>query len=137
VTVQDTSDAGGESPELRFFYGPYGNNVTYSIYTPSINATGVTSTLNLSFKQLHLYYGDETPPVFPPYSIAVEVSTDGGTTWGSTSFAYSPTTDIGPETVNVDLGAYKGYTINIRWSISGYTYWTDNWWIDDIVVTGS
>ena len=139
IWVDSTADAGGTSPELYFDYAGQSNNWTYSIYTPSIDATGVTSALNLSFRQLHLYYDNpgEPPPVSPPYSIAVEVSTDGGTTWGSTSFAYSPTADIGPETVNVDLGAYKGYTINIRWSISGYTYWTDGWYIDDIIVSGS
>jgi len=137
MTVVSFYNAGGTSPELYFHFGSRAINETHSIYTPSINATGVTGALNLSFKHLHWYYTDELPPVTPPYSIAVEVSTDGGTTWGSTSFAYSPTANIGPETVSVDLGAYKGYTINIRWSMSGYTYWMDGWWIDDIVVTTS
>lgn len=136
ILVLTSSYAGGTSPELYFGWGSDNITETYSIYTPSIDATGVTSALNLSFKHFHDYWEDETPPISPPYSIAVDVSTDGGATWGSTSFAYNVTADIGPETVSVDLGAYKGHTINIRWSISGWTYWTDGWYIDDIVVAG-
>jgi len=136
IDVVNSTYAGGTSPELYFYWGPEFEQATYGVYTPSIDATGVTVALNLTFKHDHWYYYDETPPVSPPYTIAVEVSIDGGTTWGATSFAYSPTGDIGPETVNVDLSAYKGQTINIRWNITGWTYWTDGWYIDDVIVAG-
>lgn len=137
IEVDNWNGAGGSAPELYFNFGTFNITEIYYTYTPSIDATSATSTLALSFKHFHQYYTGETPPVSPPYTIAVDVSTDGGTTWGATSFVHSPTANIGPETASVDLGAYKGNTINIRWRISGYTYWTDGWSIDDIVVTGS
>ena len=138
IYVFSSDYAGGSDPELYFEYATSNTtSYTYYAYTPSINATSATNTLSLSFKHDHGYYTGEPPPVSPPYSIAVDVSTDGGATWGATSFVYSPTADIGPETVQVSLGAYKGNVINIRWSISGYTYWTNGWYIDDIIVKGS
>jgi hypothetical protein len=68
---------------------------------------------------------------------AVEVSMDGATTWTPTAFVHSAYADLGPETRNVDLSAYKGQKLMISWVISGRTFWTDGWWIDHIVIGGS
>lgn len=133
IFVDNSNSAGGVAPELYIDYGPDSMaSYDYRVSTPAINATTATSTLNLSFKHfLHLY------DTALPYTYAVEVSTDGGTTWTATSFVASPTETIGPTTVNIDLSAYVGQTINISWRLYGYTWHSDGWYIDDIIVTGS
>jgi hypothetical protein len=70
------------------------------------------------------------------YTMAVEVSTDGGTTWSPVIKYTSPTADISPTPVNVDLSAYKGQTFMLSWHLFGYTADMRIWDIDDIVVSG-
>jgi hypothetical protein len=132
IYVYDGNGAGGISPELWMEYWPsQGVNVTYRVSTKAIDTSTAASTLSLSFKHRHYYYGTEYP-----FQIAVDVSTDGGTSW-TPIWSVDPTSEIGPATVNVDLSSYKGQTIKISWRMSGYTYNSNGWAIDDINVTGN
>jgi hypothetical protein len=142
--VADTDDAGGVAPELYMEYDTAGEgNYTYSDYwvsSPEIETATATSNLTLSFDHYFvLWTGAEEAY---PYTIAVEVSANNGTTWNATSFVDSPTLteypdeEIGPERVYVDLSTYAGQNIMIRWRIYGYTYMMEWWDIDNVVLTG-
>jgi hypothetical protein len=129
------SDAGGMAPELYLDYG-FSDNTTYDYWarTPAINATAANTTLALAFKHNLWIYGlDES------FTYSVEVSNDAGSNWTAV-LEESPTEadgdEIGPETVNIDLSAYVGDTILIRWRLREYTYWSDGWRIDDVTVDG-
>jgi len=142
--VTDGDAAGGVAPELEIYYDVAGEGeYTYSDYwvsTPEIEIESATTSLTLSFDSYFELWvsANETYP----YTIAVEVSANNGTTWNATSFVDSPTlteypdAKIGPERVYVDLSTYAGQTIMIRWRIYGYTYMMDDWDIDNVVLTG-
>ena len=138
VYVNPGAWAGGTSPELYLDYGEP-ENITYDYWacTPAIDATGATSALNLTFKHnLWVYNWTRN------FTYSVEVSSNNGTTWTAvleetpTETQY-PGMEIGPETVNIDLGAYAGDIILLRWRLREYTYYSDGWRIDDIYVEGS
>jgi len=132
-----SSYANGTSPELCVDWNVGENTVwDYWARTPSIDATGATTTLNLTFKHdLQVYNWTQN------FTYSVEVSNDGGSTWTAvreetpTETTY-PSMEIGPETVNIDLGAYAGDVIFIRWRLREYTYYSDGWRIDDVSVDG-
>jgi hypothetical protein len=128
ISIQYGTSANGTSPELYFEYGPFETRYyDYRAVTPSINTTGA-SYLTLSFKHYYDFWGPELPN-----SMAVEVSADNGATWVPTSWVISsPTANIGPEIVQINLNAYAGQTILISWRWYQYTYYGDYWCIDDI-----
>ena len=103
----------------------------HCLVTPAIDASGY-SDLELAFKQ----YVDDFQGLYFPYDLKVQVTTDGGSNWAD-AWSISPTANIGPETVTVDLSAYDGQTFQLAWVFIGYSYDIDHWYIDDIVVTGS
>ncbi|MCJ7791374.1 MAG: choice-of-anchor J domain-containing protein [Dehalococcoidia bacterium] len=138
-----SEDAGGVAPELLISWDNYAWYDIYSDYwvaTPEIETTAATSNLTLSFDHMFDLYEEAVPGY--PYTMAVEVSANNGTTWTATSFIDSPDLTkypsgyIGPEKVNIDLSTYGGQTIMIRWRLYGYTYNMDYWNIDNVVLTG-
>ena len=138
VYVWNFNNAGGTIPELYIDYGN-ADNITYDYWacTPIIDATATTTTLDLTFKHdLWVYNWSRN------FTYSIEVSNDGGSTWTAvreetpTETTY-PSMEIGPETVNIDLSAYLGNNILIRWRLRGYTWYSDGWRIDDITVDGS
>lgn len=129
-SVQGTSYAGGGTYELHFWWAPSVSG-TFRVVTPLIDASAY-SNLELTFKQ----YVDDYLGLSNPYDLKVQVSTDGGTNW-TDAWSISPTANIGPETVTVDLSVYDGQTFQLAWVFVGYTYDIDDWYVDDIVVTGS
>jgi hypothetical protein len=141
--VADSDWAGGVVPELYVSYDNAAGTYDYSDYwvsTAQIVTAAATSNLTLSFDHWFWLWSDAEEAY--PYTIAVEVSADGGTTWNATSFVDSPTLteypseEIGPAKVYIDLSAYAGQTIMIRWRIYGYTYMMNEWDIDNVVLTG-
>jgi len=137
--VRGTSNAGGYVPELELSYA--GDSETYSDYyvaTPAINATGTSTSLNLSFKSYFNLYSDDPEH---PYTYAVQTSDNDGANW-TTVLEESPTYVTYPSgdfqrTENIDISACAGKTFRICWRLSGYTWWMDYWDIDDVLVTGS
>lgn len=104
-----------------------GSGQTYdsSLISPAIDLTAhgqATLTFDLSYRQL-----GTTP------NLSVDVSSDGGATW-TTVEAY--TANVGysgaPAAQEVDLSAFTGQTINLRWHWN--STWT--WWafIDNVEV---
>jgi len=138
VKVLTTNYANGTSPELCLEWG-LDEDTTYDYWarTPDIDATATTTTLNLTFK--HTLWIDDFAKNF---TYSVEVSNDAGSTWTAVleetpTEAQYPGYEIGPETVNIDLGAYVGDEILIRWRLREYTWHSYGWWIDDVCVNGA
>lgn len=121
-TKENSSNAGGDSPELRFEY-TNGTSTTRFI-SPSIDLTSITD-LSLSFKQFVDHYGSG-------YTIGVATRSNQGT-W-NTVWTTSPTNDIGPETNDliIDNGDLGSSDFQFCFFLSGNAYQIDYWYIDDI-----
>jgi hypothetical protein len=121
------SEAGGITPEMVFSWEPSFDGVSRLI-TPEIDASAY-SDIGLTFRHFVDHWGI-------PYTLRVQVSVDGGTNW-TDAWSVSPTGNIGPAAVAVDLSAYDGLTFQLAWVFDGDSYNIDYWHIDDISVTGS
>jgi hypothetical protein len=138
VRVYNANHAGGSVPELKLGCAPdYDIYLDYHAATPSIDATGTGTALNLSFKSFLSLYGDD--PSYP-YTYVVQTSDDDGATW-TTVLEESPTLATYPSgefqrTEEINISACAGQAIMIRWRLYGYTWWMNAWHIDDIVVAG-
>ena len=123
----NTSLAGGEMPETRFFWEP-STVAVQRLITPDINTSGF-SLVYLEFKHyISNYEGG--------YTLRVETSGDGGNTW--TEIMAFPDLNM-PATVerimidNDDVGS-EGF--RIAWTFDGDS-WDINWWnIDDVIAGG-
>ncbi len=68
----------------------------------------------------------------------VEVSTDGGASWGSPIFTGPQQTAAWEKVSPVDLTQYCGYQINLSWRYvaTGQVTPPGSWYLDDILVFG-
>jgi len=122
-----SSNAGGVSPEARFYYSPSSTD-TFRLYSDPIDTQGYTN-LNISFKHFVNHYAT-------PYDLHFEVSTDGSS-W-TPVWTISPTGNVGPETVNILLDYTNGVgspTFYISFTFEGYSWNIDYWYIDDIDIS--
>jgi hypothetical protein len=135
--VEGSDHAGGYRPELALWWtGGPDTYCDYYVATPPINATAVSTALDLSFKSYFNMFGDDPGH---PYTYAVQTSDNGGANWTtvleeSPDFTEYPDGEIGPETINIDISACAGTTFRICWRLYGYTYWMNDWCIDDVLV---
>ena len=107
--------------------GNYDNNVNISLQTASpINVSSAITTPVLSFWQRYeLESGYDRG--------YVEVSTDGGSSW--TSLANFTGTNLTWHKVELDLSAYKGQSVFVRFRLStDYSVTRDGWYIDDVTI---
>jgi len=120
-----SNHAGGVSAEMRLSGTP-GFSGTCRLITPAIDTTGVTTSINLTFKNYldhHLFNG---------YNLRVELSPDGGSTWIA-FYSIIPTQNMGPETVTISIGpAYLGGIFYLAWTYIGNSSGINYWYIDDI-----
>lgn len=138
VTFGEDSVSVYES-ELEFYcWNDMYESISYRAISPEIDASSVTGGLTLVFDS-ELWHHDNDYQ----YWISAEVSTYNGTDWSAwspTSFVYSPTGVLEAEaelreTVIVDLSSYVGQTFKVCWHMYGYTWWSDNWYVDNVFVT--
>jgi len=125
-SVVDSNLAGGNNPELRFSYSPTFSGSYSSIESPLIDCSGY-SWLELSFKH---YVKDITGD--GGYFLAVYLLSNG---W-NLLWEISPTKDVGPETVIIDLSDFDGEELSLVWDFYGDSYEIDYWYLDDILLTG-
>jgi hypothetical protein len=119
-----TTNAGGTSPEARFFYSPSFNDISRLI-SPVINTDGFTS-LTLTFRHfLDDYSGNA-------YSLGVATRASSGP-W-NVAWTVSPTGDIGPELKVIQITTSDVGSADFEFCIffDGNSYNLDNWYIDDI-----
>ncbi len=123
-SANNSNNAGGHMPELRFNWSPQFSGETH-IISPSIDLTGVTA-LKVKFKYMLDHYGG-------PYTIGVATRSGGGS-WNIVWQIVNPTESV-PATEEVasisnsDLGASD---FQICWFFSGDSYNLNYWYIDDI-----
>jgi len=122
--VRATSDAGGESPELRF--NTYTSGV-HRVYTSAIDIS-TASDLELVFLQKSDDLDDPGP-----YTLSVQVS-NNATDWQDVWTEVDPANIVQQMTV-LPLANFATWdTIYISWVFSGAANDHDNWWIDDIIL---
>lgn len=128
-----TNLAGGSPPELQFEWYTGGNGTLVSAWaeSPVINTAGFTS-LTLTFK--HRVDRFDLADIGGTVPLFVQTSPDG-VTW-TTRWNINPTTDIGPETVAINLDALAGTSFRMRFLFDGNIWNIDLWSIDDIVLSG-
>jgi len=119
-SANNSNNAGGSSPEMRFNWQPSGTG-TFRVITPPINA-GAKGDYMLSFKHYIDYYS-----IPATYKIQ---SSQNLTDWADEWTLLSPTSDVGPATVQIDLD--KTGIFYLAWVYDGASLNTDYWYIDDI-----
>ena len=124
-----TVNAGGYSPEARFFYSPSFVALS-SLISPVINTEGYNS-LTLAFRHfLDDYAGSG-------YHLGVATRSGGGP-WADVWSVY-PTGNIGPEQKVLEIANSDVGAADFQFCIyfDGDSYNLDNWYIDDINLTVS
>jgi len=96
-----------------------GVHMIEELITPSINMSGY-SDVHLHFNSFYNYLSNDYADV--------DVSTDGGSTWNNV--AHYTGDHSGPQ--NVDISAYDGMTIMIRFLYNDNNGWMWYWEIDDV-----
>jgi len=119
-----TNFAGGTQPEAVYNWFP-SETGDFHLYTPAMDTTGWMSAL-LKYKEyVNDYNGD--------YTLKVQTSTDGGTTWNDAyTRAGGP---YGPQTTQIYLTPEDGVGANnlmISWTYSGTSYNINFWYVDDV-----
>jgi len=131
--IYNSSKAGGSPPEMRYYYY-YNPNTPIFLKTPIIDATA-SDSLFLYFKQsVEQYYMCWATGLC---NLSVLVSVDSGITWNPV-WSKMITGSIPSEMITIDLNAYAGEKISIKWVMNVYqtacslTY--NKWCIDDVIV---
>ncbi len=128
--VNTSAIAGGVSPELMFQWssGGVGTIIDASAFSPAINGTGFTG-LTMSFNHNVDHFTGS-------YVLSAEVSLDNITwnpLWSITPTASVPTTTVS----GLNLSAYDNQLFYIRFRFSGDVWNINNWYIDNIVISGN
>lgn len=137
--VTPTNHAGGEAPEMRFNWSPSSTDV-FRLITPVLDASGL-SEVSLSFNQAIDHY-------LGTYSLKVQTSPDGAawtTRWEHIAKSGESgdkergikNPDATREVVNVDLSMLDGQTFYLAFVFDGNSYNINQWYIDDVLVSGT
>ncbi|HYF77690.1 MAG TPA: S8 family serine peptidase, partial [Symbiobacteriaceae bacterium] len=112
--------------------GDYGASTNASLVSPPIDLSGMA---NVALRFAHWYALERN------FDFArVEVSADSGASWTALASYTSPSggTPVGWETPTIDLSAYAGQTIQIRFRLqSDSSVQYAGWYIDDVMVAGN
>ncbi len=121
------NNAGGTAPEARFYWSPSATAV-FRLISPQYDTTDGT-TLQLNFK----HYVDHFSGA---YNLKIQTTSDG-TNWND-AWSLSPTGNVGPETLSLDVSTpdVGSQNFQIAWVFDGYTWNINNWYVDDIFLEG-
>jgi hypothetical protein len=120
-----SSYAGGSTGEARFYFSPYSND-TFRLISPSIDVSEYEA-IEIDFNQYIDHYTS-------PYSLKLESSVDAEN-W-DTIWKIYPTEDLGPITINIPFIKIFSENIYFSWVFEGNSYNIDNWYIDNIIISG-
>lgn len=126
-SVKESSKAGGEAPEARFYYNP-SFNATSRLIAPQVDLSGV-STVYLSFRHFLDNYGGG-------FTLGA-ASRSGGGDWNTFwSHAVSGQANVGPEMIMVPVSTADVGAADFEFCIyfEGDSYQLDNWYLDDVVL---
>ena len=119
IFAGSTSSSASSSTD-RFYYGPF-------------NSSGNT-TLALSWKNKLSHYSSSYA-----YGVSVQTSTDG-INWHDTTWITNPVTaDMAASTqsLTVNTTDVGSSTLYVSFTLRGLTWGINNWWIDDVLLTGT
>ena len=119
----DSSDAGGERPEIFFDYSSEVG--TFRLITPEIEATNLPK-ITLEYKQ---FVYDSAGG----YTLKLQTKLDGGN-WED-QWSETINENIGPETVTIDLSSLSGKKFEMAWVYDGDSSDIYQWFLDDISIT--
>lgn len=119
-----TSNAGGTSPEARFYYSPTFTGSSYFI-SPAINTANETE-IYLEFAHFLDFYTT-------PFTIGVATRSSTADTW-TTVWSVNPAANIGPQLKSVTLSGSDVGSASFQFAFffDGFSYNLDFWYIDNI-----
>jgi len=121
-----TSNAGGTAPEARLYWYNINGDYAY-LDSPAINTIGAP-TLTLSFKHYISHYTSS-------FNCRVYARASTSDVWTDiTPWSNPVSSDIGPETVTVDVTSFIGPETQIRFEFDGDAYNINDWYIDDVEI---
>jgi hypothetical protein len=128
-SAEATINAGGVAPEVRFYWNPNFEGSS-RLASPNIATSGY-STILLRFKHFLDDFGGAGS-----YTLMVETTSDGGTTWNEVWSVEDPGANIDPEEkfILISNGDVGSDNFQIAFRFNGDSYQL-NWWnIDDVVL---
>ncbi|HPX07699.1 MAG TPA: choice-of-anchor J domain-containing protein [Tenuifilaceae bacterium] len=123
--VVATNNAGGTSPEMRFYWSPT-TTATFRLTTPFIDATNFNGDLYMSFRHRLDWFSNT-------FNISAQITTDAGATW-DVLWNVNATADIPAQLLEFDLNDYKGEIIQIAFVYVGNSYDVNYWNFDDLYI---
>ncbi|MFA7448701.1 MAG: S8 family serine peptidase [Weeksellaceae bacterium] len=134
----DSNEAGGDVPEIVLYWYSGNTNGNWTVFPRNEDTTLLAvdletyTNLKFEFKQKINVF---EPNIYKP-KIYLEASTNGinySTIWSNTTIS----SNIPAQTITVDLSSYQNIsTFYYRFKFSGDSYGLDQWYIDDIKITG-
>jgi hypothetical protein len=125
-SVSATNQSGGASPEMHCTWEQT-NPATTRYISPPLNTIGYSS-LDLSFKHLYDAYGTGV-------TMKIQSSSDK-INWTDEAWSIAGGTSNISGTVNTTISDNLGNITYIAWVLDGNLYQYDNWYFDDVSVTG-
>ena len=125
-----TSNAGGNSPESRFYaFAPHYTGES-RLVSPVINTTG-SASLDFEFRHFVNDFGGD------PYTIGVRTTSDGGNSWNVAWEIFSSGA-VGPvlQQLTVATPDVGSDNFQIAFVLDGYTGNIYQWFIDDVHLEG-
>ncbi len=128
-SISNTSNAGGSAPEMMSTW-QNSNPASTRLVIPPLNTTRQT-LLNLSFRHMLDAYGTGA-------TLKVQSSSDG-INWTDETWSVATTSSNIPATVvNTTIASnLNTSTTYIAFTVTGNLYQYDNWYIDEVSVTGT
>ena len=125
-SVENTTNASGESPELRLSWTPQFDGLSKLMSCDISVLNNRNYTVNL--KHMLDFYATTAP------TLGLGVSYDDGATYTSI-WSFTPTSNVGPETIQASFTTPPGGTnLNLVLYCDGNSYNIDYWYVDDIIL---
>ena len=117
-SIANSSNAGGNEPELQFSWSPSFNGNSYIMYNQEFDGF-----ISYAFDHYVDWY-------VSPFTVGFGITTDSGNSW-NTIWEITPQGNVGPTTVSGSLnGILNEYRIGFYFI--GNSYNIDYWYLDDI-----
>ncbi len=125
-----TNNAGGTSPEARFAYVDATDQ--WRLYCGPIDTTSLAS-IDLEFRQFIDAFAAGSVTLKVQTSTDLSTWHDAGWSWTATASNYGPVLQaLTVSTVDVGSG-----TFYMAWTVDGYAYNIDYWYIDDVQLSSA
>jgi len=125
-TQSDSDNAGGEPPEAHLYYFDIEDDYSY-LESAAVDTSG-EDTLFLEFKSYIDCYQDG------PFDADVSVRSEDGEGWTDITPWENPiTSDVGPDSYQVDITDHIGPGTQVMFEFDGDSWNINNWYVDDVI----